>query len=98
MVINHREKSPSRFAPRLFSVGLFTAAILQLIRADCEAQVGLHYLDAGARLALPDGSPDPKLIRWDRIHLNRKGYASWASPIRERLLRDLGADPAVRTP
>jgi lysophospholipase L1-like esterase len=72
--------------------------LLRLIRADCEAQPSLHYLDAGARLALPDGSPDPRLIRWDRIHLNRKGYAAWAPPVRERLLRDLGADPTARMP
>ena len=28
MVVGHREKSPPRFAPKLFSVGLFSAAIL----------------------------------------------------------------------
>lgn len=64
--------------------------LLELIRAECEAHPGLHYLDESAALALPDGSPDPGLIRWDRIHLNREGYAAWAPPIRERLLRDLG--------
>jgi lysophospholipase L1-like esterase len=63
---------------------------LGLIREDCEAQPGLHYLDAGAGLTLADGSPDPTLISWDRIHLNRDGYEVWAPPVRERLLRDLG--------
>lgn len=63
---------------------------LDLVRADCVGEVGLHYLDAGAGLALPDGSPDPRLIRWDRIHLNREGYAVWAPPVRDRLLADLG--------
>jgi lysophospholipase L1-like esterase len=63
---------------------------LQLIREDCDAQAGLEYLDAGAGLALADGTPDPTLIRWDRIHLNRQGYEIWAPPVRERLLRDLG--------
>lgn len=72
--------------------------LLELIRADCEAQPRLHYLDAGAKLALTDGSPDPRLIGWDRIHLNREGYRAWAPPIRERLLRDLGPGPAVRQP
>ncbi len=72
--------------------------LLELIRADCDAQPDLHYLDAGAKLALPDGSPDPKLIRWDRIHLNRAGYALWAPPVRERLLQDLGAQPAAQMP
>ena len=74
------------------------AQLLRRIRADCEAQPGVHFLNAGARLALPDGSPDPRLISWDRIHLNREGYEAWAPPIRERLLRDLGSHPTVRMP
>jgi lysophospholipase L1-like esterase len=63
---------------------------LRLVREDCEAQPDMHYLDAGAGLALADGSPNPRLIRWDRIHLNREGYKAWSPPIRERLLGDLG--------
>jgi lysophospholipase L1-like esterase len=69
---------------------------LELVRAESQAQAGLHYLDAGAGLALADGSVDPRLIRWDFIHLNREGYAVWAPPVRERLLADLGPD--VRLP
>jgi lysophospholipase L1-like esterase len=72
--------------------------LLRLVRADCEAQPGLHYLDAGAGLALPDGSADPRLIGWARIHLNREGYAAWAPPVRERLLRDLGPGPDGQLP
>jgi lysophospholipase L1-like esterase len=71
---------------------------LQLVRADCEAQPGLHYLDAGAGLALADGSPDPRLIRWDFIHLNREGYEAWAPPVRERLLGDLGPGADLQLP
>ena len=66
--------------------------LLRLIREDCQAQPGLHYLDAGAALALEDGSPDPRPIRWDWIHLNREGYAAWAPAVRERLVRDLAPD------
>jgi lysophospholipase L1-like esterase len=69
---------------------------LDLIRADCAAQSDLHYLDAGAGISLADGAPDPSLIRWDHIHLNREGYAKWAPPVRERLLRDLGPEPEVQ--
>ncbi len=71
---------------------------LRLVRADCELQPGLHYLDASAGLALTDGSADPRLIRWDRIHLNREGYAAWAPPVRARLLRDLAPDTVVQRP
>jgi lysophospholipase L1-like esterase len=67
--------------------------LLQLIRAECEAQPDVHYLDAGAGLALPDGSPDPNLIRWDFIHLNRQGYEAWAPHVHDILLRDLGPGP-----
>jgi lysophospholipase L1-like esterase len=64
---------------------------LERVRADCAAQPNLHYLDAGAGLTGPDGMAKPELMSWDRIHLNRDGYAAWAPPVRERLLRDLGA-------
>lgn len=63
---------------------------LALVQKGAASLPRLEYIDAGAGLALADGSPDPSLIRWDGIHLNRAGYAIWAPPIRERLLRDLG--------
>ncbi|MBJ18482.1 MAG: hypothetical protein GY910_13790 [bacterium] len=72
--------------------------LLQRVREDCEAQPDLHYLDAGAGLALADGSPNPRLIRWDFIHLNREGYEAWAPPVRERLLGDLGPGPLHPAP
>ena len=72
--------------------------LLRLIREDCEARPRLHYIDAGAGLALADGSPDPQLIRWDRIHLNREGYVAWAPPLRERLLQDFAADLGSEQP
>jgi hypothetical protein len=50
------------------------------LRKPEEAQPGLHYLDAGAGLAQADGSADPRLIRLDRIHLNREGNVVWAPP------------------
>ena len=71
---------------------------LRLVRADCEAQPDLHYLDAGAGLALADGSVNPRLIGWDRIHLNREGYAAWAPAVRERLLGELGPGPQLQLP
>ena len=72
--------------------------MLELIEADCETQPGLHYLDAGAGLALADGSPDPRLIGWDRIHLNREGYKAWAPVVRDRLLRDLSPGVEMHRP
>ncbi len=72
--------------------------LMRLVRGECEARPRLHFLDAGAGLTLPDGPPDPALIGWDRIHLNRRGYEAWAPLVRERLLRDLGTGAAAPAP
>lgn len=72
--------------------------LLGLIRTACESDPQLHYLDAGSALQMADGSPDPSLIGWDFIHLNRAGYAAWAPPIRDRLLRDLGPGRVLQGP
>ena len=65
--------------------------LMALIEAESVATEGLEFIDAGAGLTLESGAPDPDLIRWDYIHLNRQGYEAWAPIVRERLMRDLGA-------
>ncbi len=65
-------------------------AFLALMRVECESSGHLTYLDFGAVLSLPNGAPNPELIGWDFIHLNREGYRRWAPPLRARLLADLG--------
>ena len=68
--------------------------LMALIEEECLATEGLEFIDAGVGLTLADGSPDPDLIRWDYIHLNRAGYEAWAPIVRERLLADLGMSAA----
>ena len=65
--------------------------LMALIQAESASTEGLEFLDAGAGLTLASGAPNPDLIRWDFIHLNRRGYEAWAPAVRERLFRDLGA-------
>ena len=69
--------------------------LMALIQAETESTAGLEFIDAGAGLTLPSGGPDPELIRWDFIHLNRQGYEAWAPVVRDRLLRDLGTSAVI---
>ena len=64
--------------------------LMALIQTETASTTGLEYIEAGAGLMLPSGAPNPELIRWDFIHLNRQGYEAWAPVVRDRLLRDLG--------
>ena len=70
----------------------------------------LHFIDADPVLLTPEGKVDAELLRFDGIHLNRKGYAAWASLIKPPLLAAYGpaehqmsspqpvAIEAIRTP
>ena len=68
--------------------------LLNRLVADWAAgERGLHFVDANRRLLTAEGAADPRYLMWDGIHLNDAGYAVWAPPIRERLLRDLASEP-----
>jgi lysophospholipase L1-like esterase len=49
------------------------------IKAHCEADELLTYVDVDAPMIGDDGMPDPTLFIDDGLHLNAKGYALWAS-------------------
>lgn len=68
--------------------------VLNRLVADWAAgEPGLNFIDANRQLLSAEGAADPRYLMWDGIHLNDAGYAVWAPPIRERLLRDLGSEP-----
>ncbi|MGB5702011.1 MAG: GDSL-type esterase/lipase family protein, partial [Polyangiales bacterium] len=46
----------------------------------------LTLIDANAVLKTPSGAPDRSLFLFDRIHLNKAGYARWAQILRPKLL------------
>jgi len=58
----------------------------RLIRADCEADPRLEFIDAGSALLDEEGNPDPQWFRSDRLHLNAAGYAIWTEHIRPAVL------------
>ena len=46
----------------------------------------LTLIDANAVLKTPSGAPDRSLFLFDRVHLNKAGYARWAQILRPKLL------------
>lgn len=61
-------------------------AVNQHLREAAEHTPWFELIDANAVLQTPTGSPDRSLFRFDRVHLNKKGYARWAQILRLKLL------------
>jgi len=61
----------------------------RLIQAHTQTDPRLHFIDLTEAVLGPDGRPDRKLYRADRLHPNRKGYAVWTAVIKPVLLADL---------
>ena len=57
-----------------------------LLKAVCESDNRLYYIDVASPLLLPDGSPNPELFREDNLHLNPEGYELWTSVVRPVLM------------
>jgi len=60
----------------------------QLIRNFSVQGERLLYIDASASILNAEGRVDAELLRRDGAHLNAKGYALLAAPVRKRLLAD----------
>jgi hypothetical protein len=60
----------------------------RLIQAHTRTDPRLHFIDLTPALLGPDGRPDRKLYRADRVHPNRKGYAVWKAALKPVLLAD----------
>ncbi len=61
----------------------------RLIRARAGGDARLHFIDLTEAILGPDGKPDRKLYRLDRLHPSKQGYARWTSVIKPVLLADL---------
>lgn len=59
----------------------------RLVRAECEADPRLAFLDPTADLTRPDGTPDPAFFVDDGLHLNADGYAVWTRHVRAVVAR-----------
>jgi lysophospholipase L1-like esterase len=61
-----------------------------LVRATCEADPLLEFVDPTPYLLRADGSPDPRFFQDDMLHLNAAGYAVWTRHIRPVAARHRG--------
>ncbi len=52
-----------------------------LIKAKCDAEEGLEFLDLSGPLLGADGKPRDELFRDDKLHLNEAGYAAWTEKL-----------------
>jgi len=76
----------------------------ELIRAICERDPRLQFIDVASPMLNEAGQPRNELFEADDLHLNAKGYALWASLVRPVLLEEEGdhqaqvISPARRVP
>jgi lysophospholipase L1-like esterase len=61
-------------------------AVNERVRRAAEAKPWLTLIDGNAALKTPTGQPDRSLFLFDRVHLNKAGYAKWAQILRPQLL------------
>jgi len=61
-------------------------AVNERVRRAAEAKPWLTLIDGNAALKTPTGEPDRSLFLFDRVHLNKAGYAKWAQILRPQLL------------
>ncbi len=59
-----------------------------LIQAQTLTDPALHYIDITGAFLGPDGLPDRRLFRADRLHPNALGYENWTTLIKPVLLAD----------
>jgi len=60
----------------------------RLIQAHTGASPALHFIDIAGAFLSPDGLPDRRLLRSDRLHPNARGYQHWTALIKPVLLAD----------
>jgi hypothetical protein len=60
-----------------------------LIQAHTHTNPALHFIDIAGAFLGPDGLPDRRLFRYDRLHPNARGYEKWTALIKPVLLADL---------
>jgi lysophospholipase L1-like esterase len=61
-------------------------AVNEYLRRTAENTPWLEIVDGNQALQAPNGEPDRSLFRFDRVHLNKKGYARWAQILRPLLV------------
>jgi lysophospholipase L1-like esterase len=64
----------------------------ELVRAVCEADARLTYVDVATPLLADDGQPRADLLLEDGLHLNAAGYALWTRTLRPVLTGLMGEE------
>ena len=57
-----------------------------LLKAVCDSDDRLYFIDVASPMLLPNGSPNPELFRKDDLHLNSKGYDIWSAIVKPVLM------------
>jgi lysophospholipase L1-like esterase len=57
----------------------------RLVKAACERNPWLRFVDVVPPMLGPDGRPRPELFAADELHLSPAGYAAWAPRVRAAL-------------
>ena len=58
-----------------------------LLKARCETNPLLTYIDAASPMLDEKGEPRPDIFIQDNLHLNKKGYDIWSEAVRSVLIR-----------
>lgn len=58
----------------------------RLIRAHCQSDARLVFIDVFSAMLGEDGLPKPDIFLEDQLHMNAKGYALWRPLIRPHLI------------
>jgi lysophospholipase L1-like esterase len=61
----------------------------RLIQVHAQTNASLRFIDITGAFLAPDGCPDRRLFRYDRLHPNARGYEKWTALIKPVLLADL---------
>jgi len=57
-----------------------------LLKAECESDDRMHYIDVATPMLGSDGKPLPDIFLKDNLHMNRKGYDIWREAVRPVLM------------
>jgi lysophospholipase L1-like esterase len=58
-----------------------------LVKAFCEKERGLGYIDIVPAMLGPDGKPTPDLFVKDGLHMSPKGYEIWTAAVKNALAK-----------
>ena len=100
LVTKHRAVLPEaklicltiKYSPSRAKLRLDQEAANALLKARCDQDPHLLFVDLASTLLDEEGQPQPKYFKPDKLHLNPEGYAVWNAKLRPVI------EAALRTP